>query len=123
MGFCPTPYLLYTTKSKRQAKIMSDAPTTYAGIALLMAPSTDSGYKGVAKNGKAWQARSGPQNARRHLGSFASKVEAAVAVALDEEIGMSFLRFWFRRDTTDFSSHCPRIPVLSPNFGFRRLQP
>ena len=63
---------------------MSDTPTTFANLALLMAPGSESGYKGVSKNGKdGWQARAGPKDARRHLGTFSTKVEAAVAVALD----------------------------------------
>ena len=50
-----------------------------------MAPDTESGYKGVSKNG--WQARTGPKSARRYLGTFESKLEAAVAIALDAPIG------------------------------------
>ena len=62
-----------------------DTPTTFAGLALKMAPGTDSGYKNVTKNGKlGWQSRTGPKNARRHIGTFATKVEAAVAVVVND---------------------------------------
>ena len=64
-----------------------DTPTTFAGLALKMAPGTDSGYKNVTKNGKlGWQSRTGPKNARRHIGTFATKVEAAVAVVVNDMI-------------------------------------
>lgn len=58
-------------------------PTSFAGLALAMAPGTESGYKGVAKNGKGWKARKGPKDSRRCLGTFESKLEAAVSLALD----------------------------------------
>jgi hypothetical protein len=62
----------------------SATPTSFAGVSLYMAPGTESGYKGVTKNGKnGWQARAGTKDARCYLGTFSSKVEAAVAFALD----------------------------------------
>jgi hypothetical protein len=59
-------------------------PTSFAGVALNMAPGTASGYKGVTKHGAGWEARTGGRK-RRCLGTYMNPTEAAYVLAMDEE--------------------------------------
>ena len=58
-------------------------PTTFAGVALKMAPGTASGYKGVTKHGAGWEARTDGRK-RRCLGTYKDRVEAAYVLAMEE---------------------------------------
>ena len=58
-------------------------PTSFAGVALKLAPGSASGYKGVIKHGAGWEVRTSGRK-RRCLGTYQDRVEAAYVLAMEE---------------------------------------